>query len=60
MDDGQKSVLRIRFEPCLGLTPQGAKISTGAGLLVYRELDEAMQLAAMAADGHTRQPDHSV
>ena len=50
MGDGQKSVLRVGFEPRLRLAFQGAKISSDAGLLVYRELDEAAKLTASAAD----------
>ncbi len=51
MGDGQNGVLRVGFEPRLRLAFQGAKISSDAGLLVYRELDEAMKLTATAADG---------
>ena len=50
MGDGQKSVLRLGFEPRLRLAFQGAKISSDAGLLVYRELDEAVKLTESAAD----------
>jgi len=49
MGDGQKSVFRVGFEPRLRLAFQGAKISSDAGLLVYRELDEAMKLTTSAA-----------
>jgi len=49
MGDGQKSVLRVGFEPRLRLAFQGAKISSDAGLLVYRELDEAAKLTESAA-----------
>jgi len=49
MGDGQKSVLRVGFEPRLRLAFQGAKISSDAGLLVYRELDEAVKLTESAA-----------
>jgi len=49
MGDGQKSVLRLGFEPRLRLAFQGAKISSDAGLLVYRELDEAAKLTESAA-----------
>jgi len=51
MGDGQNGVLRVGFEHRLRLAFQGAKISSDAGLLVYRELDEAMKLTATAADG---------
>ena len=50
MGDGQKSVLHVGFEPRLRLAFQGAKIGSDAGLLVYRELDEAAKLTATAAD----------
>jgi len=49
MGDGQNGVLRVGFEPRLRLAFQGAKISSDAGLLVYRELDEAAKLTESAA-----------
>jgi hypothetical protein len=50
MGDRQNSMLRVGFEPRLRLAFQGAKISSDAGLLVYRELDEAVKLTESAAD----------
>lgn len=42
-------MLRVGFEPRLRLAFQGAKISSDAGLLVYRELDEAAKLTESAS-----------
>lgn len=42
--------MRVGFEPRLRLAFQGAKISSDAGLLIYRELDEAVKLTESAAD----------
>jgi len=50
MGDGQNGVLRVNFEPRLRLAFQGATISSDAGLLVYRELDEAVKLTEVAAE----------
>ncbi|MEM1353749.1 MAG: hypothetical protein AAGC44_07015 [Planctomycetota bacterium] len=50
MGDGQNGVLRVGFEPRVRLAFRGATISSDAGLLVYRELDEAVELTESAAD----------
>ena len=42
MGDKQKDLQRVDFEPRLRLAVQGANISSDTGLLVYRELDEAV------------------
>ncbi len=50
MGNGQNGMLRVDFEPRLRLSFRRAKINSDAGLLVYRELDEAMKLTESAAD----------
>ena len=42
--------IRLLFDRCLRLEFRGAKITTDAGLLTVRELDEMMDLTEMAAD----------
>ena len=44
MSDRRKRALRVQFEGKLRLEFQGAKISGDAGLLPFRELDEAFRL----------------
>ena len=50
MGDGRGGVLCVGFEPRLRLAFQGAEITSDAGLLVYRELDEAANLTESSAD----------
>ena len=49
MGDWQDGVLCVGFEPRLRLAFQGAMMSSDAGLLVFRELDEAAKLTESAA-----------
>jgi hypothetical protein len=44
MGEARKQALRVRFDRRLKLEFHGAKITSDAGLLVYRELDEALEL----------------
>jgi hypothetical protein len=46
MGDGKKRALRVSFDGRLKLKFHGAHITSDAGLLVYRELDEALELTA--------------
>ena len=50
MGDGDKTPLRLRFNPKVRLEFHGATITSDAGLLPIRELDDALGLTHIAAD----------
>ena len=50
MGDCQNGDLRVDFERTLKLKFLGSKVTTDAGLLAYRELDEAFSLTEMGGD----------
>ena len=50
MGDCQIKPLRPQFDRRLRLEFQGANVTSDAGLLAYRELDDALQLTDTAAD----------
>ena len=49
MGDARNYVLKVDFDRCLRLEFHGAKVTSDAGLLAYRELDEVFGLTEMAA-----------
>jgi len=48
MGERRSSDLRVRFDARLRLEFQGAKVTSDAGLLAFRELDEALGLSQLA------------
>ncbi len=50
MGSGKKVPLRLQFNPSIRLEFHGATITSDAGLLAFRELDDALDLTPIASD----------
>ena len=50
MGDSEKTPLRLRFNPKVRLEFHGSTITSDAGLLAFRELDDALDLTGIASD----------
>jgi hypothetical protein len=47
MGEGKSDALRVEFDPRLRLEFHGASVTSDAGLLAHRNLDEVLKLTAM-------------
>jgi hypothetical protein len=59
MGDCQNRGLRVQFDRRLKLRSLGSKVTTDAGLLVYRELDGALRLTGRNLVDSNMTPVHS-
>ena len=50
MGDGEKTPLKLNFDPKVRLEFRGATITSNAGLLACRELDDALSLTNTAEE----------
>jgi len=54
MCDGENAFLRLQFNPKVRLEFHGSNIASDAGLLAFREFDDALDLADIARVGGSR------
>ena len=50
MGDAKKGCFRVQFNRRIKLEFHGAKVTSDAGLLLYRELDEVLGLTALGSE----------
>ncbi len=50
MGEGRRGALRVDFDRSLKVEFHGANVTSDAGLLAFRELDEALGLTDMVAE----------
>ena len=50
MGDAKKACFRVQFNRRIKLELHGAKVTSNAGLLLYRELDEVFELTAFGSE----------